>query len=1062
MSNPERPDVFTEADADIRVVLPYLQSLGISPGQVRAQRTFSLRLGRGMVVNNAIGRAEASGRLDYLIVNAEGRPLFVVELKRPEEELTDDDRDQGISYARLLIQIAPFVLVTNTTDSHLYDTITAEELTSPEASAFYRAGYVLSSDEDVRIRAEALRHFVGYSQQNVELFSKSQHAQRMSALTGSRQDLSKKFIPEVYVAREGVREAVGSFVRSRSVVFALGGASGSGKTNEMCALATEFGADHVALFFNGTELHEPLAKTLADEFNWEFSQELSLPAILQRVDYVGQRTSRPVLVFIDAVDEAEIASVERQLSDLAVQLSRFEGRVKLLVSLKEQEWPRFVSFRGSPAPLVGALFRWTTGGGTAGTIEGTDAVAVSLSLSEFTESELDHVLPRYADVFQVPGEWQEGVREAASDPFLLRVVAEVAREQGVLPTAVDELQLMRRYVDKKLDRMSDRHEASEALVALAKATAQHGAGGGAVDSGRSPSRRGDRARFASIHVTVPEDIARRDDGRMLAPAVINELVSFGLVVRYRDADGRARLAFVYDRVRDYLIAVHVLRLDGLTREEMRDAALHAFGADVLSSSLLWFLPRLTPQQWRGFVDGATSRVERFVAKYDQLRNLVAPSVRVQFDPDVDGPVAAVFAGVRPQGWFSLALIPWTHGTPKARHLPEAFRSDHPPVVGGVELRIKRTRGSIGFWFLRRPEEYAATLFIQQLENLVKKGGLVDSEDEFLLQETVLAIAVRNLRALGLTEQPVQPDRALADSLYGSFLLPLDLAALRLNVQSASGAERYRNVWVRGEVDRVRSERAAEGISAGTISLQIPETVVRDAATRAIAEARAGASFHVTPPQSEYDVLAMAIDRLLANGRSTIERLLPPPDERGAIASHVFDRGFTDSQLAAFFKELFEKGLVAYGKISEASFDGPLRTAVQALRRTGAVVHFARRPVADPIQSQFGGSITLAFLETDEDGTPFVEVSVDPAPNPVRETETEEEHRLSVVTSAGERTVSSVSLIATSSVVWPYDAPPYAGIGGAARLAPVRAVAYSLIQEDVEQLTVERLLAVAST
>src|SRR5688572_6951381 len=88
----------TEADADVRVVYPYLAAIGIQPDQVRAQVTFSLKLGRNML-HNVGGRDVRAGRLDYLIVRADGTPLFVVELKAPNEMLTDDDRDQGISYA---------------------------------------------------------------------------------------------------------------------------------------------------------------------------------------------------------------------------------------------------------------------------------------------------------------------------------------------------------------------------------------------------------------------------------------------------------------------------------------------------------------------------------------------------------------------------------------------------------------------------------------------------------------------------------------------------------------------------------------------------------------------------------------------------------------------------------------------------------------------------------------------------------------------------------------------------------------------------------------------------
>lgn len=48
---PNATGASTEADIDVAIVQPYLRGLGIQSGELRAQRTFSLRLGRGMIHN---------------------------------------------------------------------------------------------------------------------------------------------------------------------------------------------------------------------------------------------------------------------------------------------------------------------------------------------------------------------------------------------------------------------------------------------------------------------------------------------------------------------------------------------------------------------------------------------------------------------------------------------------------------------------------------------------------------------------------------------------------------------------------------------------------------------------------------------------------------------------------------------------------------------------------------------------------------------------------------------------------------------------------------------------
>ena len=57
-----------------------------------------------------------------------GRALVVVETKPPTPPLTPGDADQAFSYARLLTPIAPFVLLTNGTETKAYDTFTKKLL----------------------------------------------------------------------------------------------------------------------------------------------------------------------------------------------------------------------------------------------------------------------------------------------------------------------------------------------------------------------------------------------------------------------------------------------------------------------------------------------------------------------------------------------------------------------------------------------------------------------------------------------------------------------------------------------------------------------------------------------------------------------------------------------------------------------------------------------------------------------------------------------------------------------------------------------------------------------
>lgn len=97
------------------------------------------------------------GRLDILVGHRD-RNLAVIELKHVGQELTDADRDQGISYARLLPEIAPIVIVTNGIETRIYNTYT-KQLWQPETLdelkiefLFQSSAKLAASDQDDAVR----------------------------------------------------------------------------------------------------------------------------------------------------------------------------------------------------------------------------------------------------------------------------------------------------------------------------------------------------------------------------------------------------------------------------------------------------------------------------------------------------------------------------------------------------------------------------------------------------------------------------------------------------------------------------------------------------------------------------------------------------------------------------------------------------------------------------------------------------------------------------------------------------------------------------------------------
>ena len=111
----------TEADLEARISAAIKMAFPSLPdGAIKHQIKFSFKFGRQTLVVDS-GKSRAEARLDILL-EKDGKPLAVMELKRHGTQLTDDDETQGLSYARVLQPAAPLVVVTNGTDVTFIET----------------------------------------------------------------------------------------------------------------------------------------------------------------------------------------------------------------------------------------------------------------------------------------------------------------------------------------------------------------------------------------------------------------------------------------------------------------------------------------------------------------------------------------------------------------------------------------------------------------------------------------------------------------------------------------------------------------------------------------------------------------------------------------------------------------------------------------------------------------------------------------------------------------------------------------------------------------------------
>ena len=1016
-----------EEELKAQVLLPYLNSLGISCDQIELEKTLHLRLGRQTVVHGGSGSKAVRGRLDVLVRSSSGQNLFVLELKRPDSDLTDDDRDQGISYARLLDQIAPFVLVTNGRDNRLYDTVTKALLDNqqfPKNSEFWRNDGFLADAESLRIRFEALKLFVSYSVDNVRKFSQAQQAEWLDAVRGDRWRSDRKYIPELYIRRQAVRDAIDRFLAGTGVAFAIVGESGVGKTNEMCALAERLSSDRIALFLSSTALSNGLGETLRDEFNWHFSDAVTEPELVKRLAEIARATEKSVVILVDALDEASVPGFEQSVSEFARHLKSCAGQVRLVVAAKSAEWERFSRFRGTPSHLALTLdTRWDQD--LDNRQEGRPLV-----LTEFSEEELSRAERKYRSVFNLANKLRGRMRAHCRLPFFLRVASETYsdRSEG-LPTDISESQLVQAWLDGKYAAMVNPERARLELLSVARAAHARAV---------APDEGGFRT-LAEIEMIPEVDILVKT-GNASGP-IGDELLAHGVLKRHVDVEGRVSFSFYYSPVRDYLLARHVLRLDQKSSAEFGTLADDLLSSHILQGALSWHLrdaPRGHLDELKKTISG---RAAVFVETYNRVLDEVVPGTKAGVEPYTTGPIGfayEVMNGIpRSYGFYAI------RGTDVARVTPIEPTNDElgpwPFSRQLWELKVHQRAGWKNF-SNSDPLTAAADFAYKQIKGAIAEGRLDDTVSQELLVEAALALAIAYKGRLRLQY------RGHLSLLDPSFY-PADIESIDRSLQEYFGFMHYQRQWA--DEQQAQRTKYFTRLSGSATSVRFEPQAMDKIKERVRGEVERDIRFPKpnVVGEKEFHRLPHLLERLLQDGIAVVNSpLLPAPDLRVPYRDDEFSNGYSDEQMARFIQEFFVRGLAAYKAIAEQNFPGICdRFETYARLPLTAIVEY-RRPQETNRGNDWGG-IMYAFRSAESARGEF-EVRVDPAERTFDLTREARPHYSDYKGRPLEFGLHSTSL---RNLLHPLAPGFWAHQSHAGSLATVRGFAYDLLKRDLDSL-----------
>src|SRR5580704_266906 len=216
-TKPTEADLEAEIRAALRRVFPWIPA-----ADLKHQTKFRFQLGHAVITVDGKKAYRAEGRAD-IVIEARGVPLAVMELKRRGIPLTPDDARQGLSYARVLAQMPPLVVVTNGDDTRLFETYSGQEwkpagdLDAEFAKLIDAAGRAAAVDIK-----QAVEVLLGTGSDIWVSAVRQATALLLTELSGTWSNPLLPFVPDFLIPREATQEVLENLRRGTRAVIVKG------------------------------------------------------------------------------------------------------------------------------------------------------------------------------------------------------------------------------------------------------------------------------------------------------------------------------------------------------------------------------------------------------------------------------------------------------------------------------------------------------------------------------------------------------------------------------------------------------------------------------------------------------------------------------------------------------------------------------------------------------------------------------------------------------------------------------------------------------------------------
>lgn len=463
MQSNNQPALLSEEDIRTRVVATWLADHSFTAENISVEYSFEIRLGRGIFRVNSEKSVHSSvfrPRADVLVRSCvDARNLLIVEVKALDEPLDENAKEQGISYARLLRDggIAPFVVLTNGSETKIYDSISGELINGirvPTEHSYAQNDFRVSAD-DLALRSEALETFISLSPDNLIEFCRIQVSERMRPLRSNDLHSGKKYIPQLYIDRTEARKELQKRLsdENRRVVI-LAGEPQVGKTNFACRTVEQKLEEGIpCLFYPAIGIQKGLLEEIQEDFEWIIHENGSLHQIVSKLNRVLKRVGQKLIIFIDGWNEASQELVraidkgsERLACDEIQIIISFTNVAASRLLLDDSGNPSYVADATAINKTAIPLFEVAP--------EKLGKTCSIVEIQKYNNEEIDRAYEIYADAYnvEIPSTYVK-----VSDPLVLRIGMEVCNSKE-LPVVLDEPELLGQIIQLKAQRVVNLHQ----------------------------------------------------------------------------------------------------------------------------------------------------------------------------------------------------------------------------------------------------------------------------------------------------------------------------------------------------------------------------------------------------------------------------------------------------------------------------------------------------------------------------------------------------------------------------------------------------------------------------